>query len=325
MDTSSSPPARGNGDRRAGGVCRASSRFGTSPTRPRSASVLDRTQGRHYRRWIRRTRDRRDRGQPAGPRSGRSRAQWPGGLADVVSFFSGKSTAFLTGSIPSRSRCRRDQGARARGSGRPRQQGAETTWSSSGSASSRRTRLPGSAGSNATTASWSTNSCRPGDFRQSANCTDFPHAALDSAPGSKKSVQNAVDQGRWSPPASSASLTPTTNWPGFGAIAFLKLMIAGLAHGIDHGSCAAIQGRARSQPSFPWRKVSAVVVEIGQPRRRDHAAKRIIGTTKTLTPEEAADPAFDLRALANDRRSAARRSSTFLWSATSNRRTRRTA
>ena len=31
----------------------------------------------------------------------------------------------------------------------------------------------------------------------------------------------------------------------------------------------------------------------------DHAAaKRIIGTTKTLTPEEAADPAFDLRGLA---------------------------
>ena len=34
-------------------------------------------------------------------------------------------------------------------------------------------------------------------------------------------------------------------------------------------------------------------------RAGDHAAaKRIIGTTKTLTPEEAADPAFDLRALA---------------------------
>jgi 3-phenylpropionate/trans-cinnamate dioxygenase ferredoxin reductase component len=31
----------------------------------------------------------------------------------------------------------------------------------------------------------------------------------------------------------------------------------------------------------------------------DHAAaKRIIGTTKTMTPEEAADPAFDLRGLA---------------------------
>jgi hypothetical protein len=34
------------------------------------------------------------------------------------------------------------------------------------------------------------------------------------------------------------------------------------------------------------------------PRRLRTAAKRISGAPKTLTPEEAADPAFDLRALA---------------------------
>jgi 3-phenylpropionate/trans-cinnamate dioxygenase ferredoxin reductase subunit len=34
-------------------------------------------------------------------------------------------------------------------------------------------------------------------------------------------------------------------------------------------------------------------------RAGDHAAaKRIIGTAKTLTPEDVANPAFDLRALA---------------------------
>jgi 3-phenylpropionate/trans-cinnamate dioxygenase ferredoxin reductase subunit len=33
-------------------------------------------------------------------------------------------------------------------------------------------------------------------------------------------------------------------------------------------------------------------------RAGNHAAKRITGTTKALTPEEAADPAFDLRGLA---------------------------
>ena len=34
-------------------------------------------------------------------------------------------------------------------------------------------------------------------------------------------------------------------------------------------------------------------------RAGDHAAaKRILATGKTLTPEQAADPAFDLRALA---------------------------
>jgi 3-phenylpropionate/trans-cinnamate dioxygenase ferredoxin reductase component len=38
-------------------------------------------------------------------------------------------------------------------------------------------------------------------------------------------------------------------------------------------------------------------------RAGDHAAaKRIIGTTKTLTSEEAADPAFDLRGWRSDRR-----------------------
>jgi hypothetical protein len=40
---------------------------------------------------------------------------------------------------------------------------------------------------------------------------------------------------------------------------------------------------------------------IGEPGNfagRPHDVNRIIGTTKTLTPEEAADPAFDLRGLA---------------------------
>ena len=40
------------------------------------------------------------------------------------------------------------------------------------------------------------------------------------------------------------------------------------------------------------------------------AAKRIIGATKPLTPEEAADPAFDLRGLAKRKESAVRRG---LW------------
>ena len=40
------------------------------------------------------------------------------------------------------------------------------------------------------------------------------------------------------------------------------------------------------------------------------AAKRIIGATKPLAPEEAADPAFDLRGLAKRKESAVRRG---LW------------
>jgi 3-phenylpropionate/trans-cinnamate dioxygenase ferredoxin reductase subunit len=47
---------------------------------------------------------------------------------------------------------------------------------------------------------------------------------------------------------------------------------------------------------LPRRQV-AVVESVNRALDRA-AAKRIIGTTKTLTPEEAADPAFDLRGLA---------------------------
>ena len=55
--------------------------------------------------------------------------------------------------------------------------------------------------------------------------------------------------------------------------------------------------RAPSQPSASATAKRAVVESVN--RAGDHAAaQRIIGTTKTLTPEEAADPAFDLRGLA---------------------------
>ena len=48
----------------------------------------------------------------------------------------------------------------------------------------------------------------------------------------------------------------------------------------------------------PRRPALLALVELVN-RAADHAAaKGIIGTTKKLTPEEAADPAFDLRALA---------------------------
>jgi formylmethanofuran dehydrogenase subunit C len=54
----------------------------------------------------------------------------------------------------------------------------------------------------------------------------------------------------------------------------------------------------RAFSPFGLRDGKLVLVESVN-RAGDHAAaKRIIGTTKTLTPEEAADPAFDLRGLA---------------------------
>ena len=54
----------------------------------------------------------------------------------------------------------------------------------------------------------------------------------------------------------------------------------------------------RAFSTFGFRNGKLAVVESVN-RAGDHAAaKRIIGTSKTLTPEDAANPAFDLRALA---------------------------
>jgi 3-phenylpropionate/trans-cinnamate dioxygenase ferredoxin reductase component len=129
------------------------------------------------------------------------------------------------------------------------------------------------------------------------DCTAFPHAALGFRTR-LESVQNAVDQGR----AVAARLTGKPQpynelawfWSDQGD---LKLMIAGLAHGVDKW---VVRGdpATRAFSTFGFRRGKLAVVESVN-RAGDHAAaKRIIGTTKTLTPEEAADPAFDLRGLA---------------------------
>jgi 3-phenylpropionate/trans-cinnamate dioxygenase ferredoxin reductase subunit len=72
-------------------------------------------------------------------------------------------------------------------------------------------------------------------------------------------------------------------------------MTAGLAHGVD---LWVLRGdpATRAFSTFGSREGKLAVVESVN-RAGDHAAA-IIGTTKTLTPEEAADPAFDLRGLA---------------------------
>jgi hypothetical protein len=68
----------------------------------------------------------------------------------------------------------------------------------------------------------------------------------------------------------------------------LKLMIAGLAHGVDQWVVRR-DPEARPFSTFGFRDGKLAVVESVN-RAGDHAAaKRIIGTTKTLTPEEAAD------------------------------------
>ena len=129
------------------------------------------------------------------------------------------------------------------------------------------------------------------------DCADFPHAALGFRTR-LESVQNAVDQGRSVAARLAGKPEPYDElawfWSDQGD---LKLMIAGLPHGVDRW---VVRGdpATRAFSTFGFRAGKLAVVESVN-RAGDHAAaKRIIGTTKTLTPEEAADPTFDLRALA---------------------------
>ncbi len=129
------------------------------------------------------------------------------------------------------------------------------------------------------------------------DCADFPNAAL-AFRTRLESVQNAVDQGKRVAARLAGKPAP------YDALAWfwsdqgdLKLMIAGLSHGVDKWVVRGDPG-TRAFSTFGFRGGRLAVVESVN-RAGDHAAaKRIIGTPKTLTPEEAANPAFDLRALA---------------------------
>jgi len=129
------------------------------------------------------------------------------------------------------------------------------------------------------------------------DCADFPNAALGFRTR-LESVQNAVDQAKCvaarlsGKPASYDALA--WFWSDQGD---LKLMIAGLSHGVDAWVLRG-EPESRAFSAFGFRNGKLAVVESVN-RAGDHAAaKRIIGTPKTLTPEDAANTAFDLRALA---------------------------
>ena len=129
------------------------------------------------------------------------------------------------------------------------------------------------------------------------DCAHFPHASLGFRTRLEL-VQNAVDQGRSVAARLAGKPKPYNElawfWSDQGD---LKLMIAGLAHGVEEW---VVRGdpATRAFSTFGFRDGKLAVVELVN-RAGDHAAaKRIIGTSKTLTPQEAADPAFDLRGLA---------------------------
>ena len=129
------------------------------------------------------------------------------------------------------------------------------------------------------------------------DCADFPNAALGFRTR-LESVQNATDQGR------AVALRLVGKPAPYDALAWfwsdqgdLKMQIAGLSHGVDRW---VLRGDpdALNFSAFGFRNGRLAVVESVN-RTADHAAaRRIIGMGKPMNPEDAANLAFDLRALA---------------------------
>ena len=135
------------------------------------------------------------------------------------------------------------------------------------------------------------------DISAIGDCAAFPNATLGFSTR-LESIQNAVDQAKCVAARLAGKPAP------YDALAWfwsdqgdLKLMIAGLSHDVDQW---VVRGdpATRAFSTFGFRGGKLAVVESVN-RAGDHAAaKRIFATGKTMTPEQAADPAFDIRALA---------------------------
>ncbi len=135
------------------------------------------------------------------------------------------------------------------------------------------------------------------DISAIGDCAAFPNATLGFSTRLEL-IQNAVDQAKCVAARLAGKPAP------YDALAWfwsdqgdLKLMIAGLSHDVDQW---VVRGdpATRAFSTFGFRGGKLAVVELVN-RAGDHAAaKRIFATGKTMTPEQAADPGFDIRALA---------------------------
>ena len=128
------------------------------------------------------------------------------------------------------------------------------------------------------------------------DCARVPSRFLDGAPVRIESVQNAVDQGRCLAARLNGRPAPYAAVPWFWSDQGPhKLQIAGLALPGDAGVARAA-GTGLSV--FRYRDGRLAAVE-SVDRPADHmAARRILTLGLPLTPEQAADPAYDLKALA---------------------------
>lgn len=132
------------------------------------------------------------------------------------------------------------------------------------------------------------------------DCVRFPSRFAAGMPGGDRvrieSVQNAVDQGR----CLAARLTGRA--AAYDAVPWFwsdqgprKLQIAGLA---APGDASVLRRSGVGFSVFRFRGAALSAVE-SVDRPADHmAARRLLASGKALTPEQAADPSFDLKALA---------------------------
>jgi 3-phenylpropionate/trans-cinnamate dioxygenase ferredoxin reductase component len=128
------------------------------------------------------------------------------------------------------------------------------------------------------------------------DCASFP---TRFAPGQVRleSVQNAVDQGRCVAARLAGKGAPYDRVPWFWSDqADLKLQIAGLAVGHDR---AVVRGDPDSGAFsvFCFRGGRLIAVETVNRPAEHMLARRLLIGEPLLTPEQAADPGFDLRAL----------------------------
>lgn len=131
------------------------------------------------------------------------------------------------------------------------------------------------------------------------DCVRFPTRFAAGMPGGDRvrieSVQNAVDQGR----CLAARLTGRP--AAYDAVPWFwsdqgprKLQIAGLA---APGDSSVLRQAGAGFSVFRFRDRALSAVE-SVDRPADHmAARRLLAAARTLTPEQAADPGFDLKAL----------------------------
>jgi 3-phenylpropionate/trans-cinnamate dioxygenase ferredoxin reductase subunit len=129
------------------------------------------------------------------------------------------------------------------------------------------------------------------------DCAEFPNAGLGQRTR-LESVQNAVDQARCVASRLVGKPKPYDALPWFWSDqGDLKLQIAGLSPGVDRW---VLRGdpATRAFSNFGFRDGKLAAVESVN-RGADHmAARRIIGTPRVLTPDDAGDLKFDLRKLA---------------------------